>query len=795
MPVTPTYPGVYVQEIPSGVRTIAGVSTSVGLFIGRAKQGSIGEPKLCLSYSDFERSFTSQYAGSDLARAVKLFFQNGGTQCYVIRVANGAVASAVNLENEAGTADVLTVTAKSPGVAGDSIRLAVTYRGLDPENTFDLEVFQWLQNSSGENVKSGTEVYTGLTMEPNTARYAINVVNNNSNLVELTDLGAAAAAFGYSQAGRPVPSRTDGIFRTNWMGLIGAASATGSNEFRISVDGGPFVSVDLDALDFTVAPLDTAVGARANLASEIQTLINNNLLSGSVTVSMETGPSGPVGSDHEDTVLLRIRSATGDVKIEPAASNDLAGPLMLGAAQGGLEVTRHASVRPAPIGLVFDINDLVSFAEQVQTAFNTLTVDGTDVLLGASLVTDSAVGSRMYQDGYSPSITGNRDGIREKWDLIRAAVNNLRANDPSFTWSAEIWGNRLALIPTAGDDNAIATIATSGADGTDVGGNFTPNVRYYSLGTSGQGNFQGGGTAGNDGSAPMLSDFEDAYATADKEIDLFNLMVLPRDKDHSDDTVKSLWGPASVFCQQRRAFLVMDAPPWKDVQAATHPQTGVNGLRVGLVKDHSAIFFPRLVIKENGLDVKVGPSGAIAGLMARIDSSRGVWKAPAGTEADLRGIVGIEQRLSDNENGVLNPQAINTIRVFPDGIVNWGARTMAGYDNSGSEYNYIPVRRLALFLEESLYRGLKWVVFEPNDEPLWAQIRLNVGAFMHTLFRQGAFQGQTPRDAYFVKCDSETTTQADINRGIVNIVVGFAPLKPAEFVILTLQQIAGQLEA
>ena len=119
---------------------------------------------------------------------------------------------------------------------------------------------------------------------------------------------------------------------------------------------------------------------------------------------------------------------------------------------------------------------------------------------------------------------------------------------------------------------------------------------------------------------------------------------------------------------------------------------------------------------------------------------------------------------------------------------------MAGYDNSGSEYNYIPVRRLALFLEESLYRGLKWVVFEPNDEPLWAQIRLNVGAFMHTLFRQGAFQGQTPKDAYFVKCDSETTTQADINRGIVNIVVGFAPLKPAEFVILTLQQIAGQLE-
>jgi phage tail sheath protein FI len=104
------------------------------------------------------------------------------------------------------------------------------------------------------------------------------------------------------------------------------------------------------------------------------------------------------------------------------------------------------------------------------------------------------------------------------------------------------------------------------------------------------------------------------------------------------------------------------------------------------------------------------------------------------------------------------------------------------------------VRRFALFLEESLYRGTKFAVFEPNDEPLWAQIRLNVGAFLQTLFRQGAFQGQTPREAYFVKCDKETTTQNDINQGIVNILVGFAPLKPAEFVIIRISQIAGQIE-
>ena len=147
-----------------------------------------------------------------------------------------------------------------------------------------------------------------------------------------------------------------------------------------------------------------------------------------------------------------------------------------------------------------------------------------------------------------------------------------------------------------------------------------------------------------------------------------------------------------------------------------------------------------------------------------------------------------------SENGALNPVGVNALRIFPIfGTIAWGGRTLDGADQIASEWKYIPVRRFALYLEETLFRALKWVVFEPNDEPLWSQIRLNVGAFMQGLFRQGAFQGQTPKDAYFVKCDSETTTQADINLGIVNIVVGFAPLKPAEFVIIKIQQITGQI--
>jgi phage tail sheath protein FI len=186
-------------------------------------------------------------------------------------------------------------------------------------------------------------------------------------------------------------------------------------------------------------------------------------------------------------------------------------------------------------------------------------------------------------------------------------------------------------------------------------------------------------------------------------------------------------------------------------------------------------------------------SGAVAGTWARTDTQRGVWKAPAGLEASLVGVPSFSVPLTDDENGELNPLGINCLRSFPVyGRVVWGARTLRGADQLADEYKYVPVRRTALFIEESLYRGLKWVVFEPNDEPLWSLIRQNVTAFMQDLFRQGAFQGSTPQQAYLVKCDSETTTSLDQQRGVVNIVVGFAPLKPAEFVIIRIQQLAAQ---
>jgi phage tail sheath protein FI len=279
-----------------------------------------------------------------------------------------------------------------------------------------------------------------------------------------------------------------------------------------------------------------------------------------------------------------------------------------------------------------------------------------------------------------------------------------------------------------------------------------------------------------------------------RKADLFNLLCIPPYLA-AGDVDPSLVTDASVYCEQRRAMLLVDPPTsWTTKDSA---KTGIAS-GVGTVSKNAAIFFPRLVefnpLRDNQLDSFV-PCGAIAGIMARTDTGRGVWKAPAGLDATLVGVPQLSVPLTDNENGELNPLGINCLRTMvPAGRLVWGSRTLQGDDRFASEWKYIPVRRTALFIEESLYRGTQWVVFEPNDEPLWAQIRLNVGAFMHNLFRQGAFQGTTPKDAYFVKCDKETTTQNDINLGIVNIIVGFAPLKPAEFVIIKLQQMAGQIE-
>jgi uncharacterized protein len=297
------------------------------------------------------------------------------------------------------------------------------------------------------------------------------------------------------------------------------------------------------------------------------------------------------------------------------------------------------------------------------------------------------------------------------------------------------------------------------------------------------------------------ADFTDVFEP-DSDLDklpIFNIMVLPGIADNA------IWSEAIAFCERKQAFLIMD-PPAQDAADSSSglPITIGDDMNGTLIPKsiNGAIYFPYLLSIDplTGNTIELPPSGFVAGIYARTDTNRGVWKAPAGLETTILNTTGVVERgrLTDMRQGTLNLIAVNCLRTFPGtGTVVFGARTLQGATNNTTfqQWRYVPVRRMALFIEQTLYNNLGWVIFEPNDEPLWVAIRTSIENFMLSLFNQGAFQGSTPSQAFQVKCDSTTTTQDDINNGIVNIIVAFAPLKPAEFVIIKIAQLAGQTQS
>jgi uncharacterized protein len=285
------------------------------------------------------------------------------------------------------------------------------------------------------------------------------------------------------------------------------------------------------------------------------------------------------------------------------------------------------------------------------------------------------------------------------------------------------------------------------------------------------------------------------------KVSIFNLLVIPG----IADTI--IWSTALAFCERKQAFVILDPPK----QAVPDGTTDPNLLMALLMtkadspipkSTNGAIYFPYLRSTNilTGQPLDLPPSGYVAGIYAKTDLNRGVWKAPAGLETVIINTIGVVEsgRMTDQRQGTLNPIGVNCIRSFPGvGTVVYGSRTLVGSDTNTAyqQWKYVPVRRIALFIEQTLIRNLGWVVFEPNDEPLWAAIRSSIEGFMLSLFNQGAFQGATPSLAFQVKCDKSTTTQQDIDNGIVNIIVAFAPLKPAEFVIIKIAQLAGQVQS
>ncbi len=274
----------------------------------------------------------------------------------------------------------------------------------------------------------------------------------------------------------------------------------------------------------------------------------------------------------------------------------------------------------------------------------------------------------------------------------------------------------------------------------------------------------------------------------------FNLLCLPP-PTFQRDLAAEVWSGAADYCERRRAFLLIDAPAtWRNAAEARGDGVSTGIAALGTRSKNAAVYFPRLRLTNPlpASELDFAACGAIAGVFARTDGRRGVWKAPAGLEAMLQGVAQVSPNLTDAESGLLHPLGINCLRAVAGRCVVWGARTLQGDDRFASEWKYIPVRRLALFIEESVDRGTKWAVLAANDEALWARVRGSVELFLDSLFRAGAFQGTTSRQAYFVKCGNDTTTADDLAAGAFVIEIGFAPLRPAEFVSVRVRQRAGE---
>jgi len=641
MPAALSYPGVYVEEIPSGVRTITGVATSVAAFIGRALKGPVDEATDITSFGDFERIFGGLWTPSTMSFAVRDFFLNGGARAVIVRLYNdGAEGSG----DDAAAAVASIVAAARGKTTGKAAKDAAK-----PVND---------------------AIQAGGDKDP--VKKAAKAANDAiAALTDSADAQAVAATLNQVEAVGPHPAA-----RTLTAGsLVFKAASPGmwSGKLRLLVTG---------PNQATAATVADTLGLTA---ADLFNLIVSDLSPGGATEVFEN---------------LTVKDSVRRVDKVLAQSNLIAW-------SGPADLT-------------------------------TITLPDFDNVFGDTV--GQAYAEMLAAQKTQPDPTQNP--YKEKKEAYQAALT--------------------AASKGASDGAILKSTDFLNAGGEDA------KTGLYAL--------------------------EQLY-TRDG---IFNLLCIPPYNADGNADVGVL-AAAGAYCEKRRAMLIVDSPSgWTSI-AAANEGFSADPDQVGYRGRNGALFFPRLKmpnpLENNQLQI-FAPCGVAAGLFARTDTERGVWKSPAGIDTSLLGVASLTVPMTDAENGLLNPLGINCLRRFPVyGAISWGARTLRGADAFTDEYKYVAVRRTALYIEESLYRALKWVVFEPNDEPLWAQIRLNVGAFMHNLFRQHAFKGQSASDAYYVKCDGQTTTQNDINLGIVNINVGFAPLKPAEFVVLQLQQIAGSIDA
>jgi uncharacterized protein len=681
-------PGVYTQIQASGVRSIAGAATSVGLFVGPTPSGIDLRRTRVQNFGEFERLYGGLSQSSNLSYGVLHFFANGGTEAFIIRVPpKNSLPAAIALKRDnGGTQAAIVLTALSSGLASNDIFAEIDSYDIGGDPFTTTAANRRLFSLTLTHAKTGvTERFGGLSMASSNARFAPLVVNDPATGSKLVSLTIEPSAV---DTERPVATGT--AYELKPLPMAAPVKFPDPVKVTVAVSVRDAAGTAASALSFTI--VDVEVFAKDSLK-----------------------PLTPreIASRLEAAINLKIRSdQTAQAKME------------------GVEIR-------------------VSAAENGKYLW--IRTGGPGETLPAQRILDATVTLVAPSAGSTSFITENINGAAAGTNVSRYRLGT-------------------HYLP-ANSEQPVDSRCVTGVEGD----------------ASGQ---------------PDSTAFMNAITALEDPDPFFNILCLPdlvrpaaTDPKalHHASAFTSIYPEAARICSIKHAFLLIDPPPNAVDVASAEAFKGITLALPATSARSSAAYFPNIRVDDplaaNTITDRP-PSGAMAGLYARTDAQYGVWQAPAGTEAVIAGAHGPSVDLSDAQHGTLNVLGLNCIRKFPIyGVVSYGSRTADGANAVASEWKYVPVIRTASYILRSLSEGLRWAVHKPNGEVLWSQLRLNTTAFLHGMFRQGAFKGTSAREAYFVQCDASTTSPDDINQGVVNIVVGFAPLKPAEFVVISLRQI------
>ncbi|WP_246540275.1 phage tail sheath family protein [sulfur-oxidizing endosymbiont of Gigantopelta aegis] len=764
----PSYlqPGVYIEEVSSGSRPIEGVATSTAAFVGVANRGPVGEPTLIGSFDDYIKDFGKIIDEDDsMGLAVQAFYLNGGGSAYICRLAGdvasaenetdilgeGAYSSGTNSRTATASA-VLNIKASSPGIWANDKRFKIVkdYR--------DARLFSLLLGRLDAGEFKEEERFDSLSMDPNSDDYVVNVVKQNSSLINIAI--ADPLAFQNAQVTGATVNYTTDIAPY-------VADATKTKSFMISINGSQAKNI--------LIPPGADVANKTKLIEFIQQQIRAAIGSNSINVSSQgTNTAGNFIIESVDT--FNVSDSVANIQLIDSPFLEVL----------GLSSKNKASITGTDAGASPSVSSGDAFQIELD-AFTAINIEFPNNIDGGAAIATEIKNLVRASGADNPSFAS--------FDCEFNSVNN------SFTLTSgahDVLESGISLVDGTGTplDSLKLAVATTSVIGRTIQQGVDPIVPQMMLGSNPAVGF-GERLQNGENTTPIATDFTSFYNTTLRKFRDVSIIVTPGSSWDGGVGQSNLAASLAHCESMKNRVLIIDPPINTELENAN----AVNNLGLP-TSTYSVLYYP-WVSMSNPLyhpdkapnkdkNVLVAPSAIAAGMWAKIDGKRGVWKAPAGVEARVTGATGLEYVVENLEQAQLNPLGVNCIRKLPNyGSVFWGARSLA--TKADPEWRYVPVRRTAIYIEESIYNGIQWAVFEPNSHPLWSSLRANIGSFMNGMFRAGAFQGETSSQAFFVRCGlGDTMTQGDIDRGQVIVTVGFAPLKPAEFVIVRIQQKVGE---